>query len=219
MDERRQQFKAYVGSFDAEAEAFVRGMLGDPLGMLNQTNAPRRDFDIRRQKNSRSESSSWRTGEKYDSLAPDHALQLWVAARNCSTLWFLYGIAAVGATFLIRQHSQLVGKPLGKQRPIGKTETSVVLVQKIRLPEQDGQSLVIRRVIVKLLQATRDRRAGSSGCDCGPWYCRACLLCVAHCRCARPGRRVDAADELDDDDTSGPDMIVEVGGCDPRTPK
>jgi IS4 transposase len=84
------------------------------------------------------------------------ARQLWVADRNFCTLKFLYGLAAAGAKFIIRQHSQLEGQPLGKPRRIGKTETGVVLEQKFRLPEYQGRSLVIRRVIVKLYEPTRD---------------------------------------------------------------
>jgi Transposase DDE domain len=84
------------------------------------------------------------------------ARQFWVGDRNFCTLKFLYGIAAAGAAFLIRQHGQLVGTPLGKPREIGKTKTAAVYEQEFRLPEHDGQSLVIRRVIVKLRRPTRD---------------------------------------------------------------
>jgi IS4 transposase len=82
--------------------------------------------------------------------------QLWVADRNFCTLKFMYGIAAAGAAFLIRQHSKLIGTPLGKPRPMGESKTGVVFEQKFQLPEYDGQLLVIRRVIVKLHQPTRD---------------------------------------------------------------
>jgi IS4 transposase len=82
--------------------------------------------------------------------------QLWVADRNFCTVKFLYGIAAAGAVFLIRQHGQLVGTPLGKRRKIGRTATGVIFEQKFRLPKHDGQSLVVRRVIVQLRQPTRD---------------------------------------------------------------
>jgi IS4 transposase len=84
------------------------------------------------------------------------ARQLWVADRNFCTLKFLNGIAAAGSRFIIRQHGQLAGKPLGKPRRIGKTQTGVVFEQRFQLPQYDGSSLVIRRVIVQLHQATRD---------------------------------------------------------------
>ncbi|HKB39125.1 MAG TPA: transposase [Gemmataceae bacterium] len=84
------------------------------------------------------------------------ARQLWVADRNFCTVKFLYGIAAARAAFIIRQHGQLVGRPLGKPRRVGQTETGVVYEQKFRLPPYDGRALVIRRVIVQLRQPTRD---------------------------------------------------------------
>jgi IS4 transposase len=82
--------------------------------------------------------------------------QLWVGDCNFCTLPFLYGIAQAQATFLIRQHGQLVGTPLAKPRRIGETATGVVFEQQFRLPAHQGQSLVIRRIIVKLHQPTRD---------------------------------------------------------------
>jgi IS4 transposase len=84
------------------------------------------------------------------------AHQLWVADRNFCTVGFLYGIAVAGAAFVIRQHGLLLGTPVGKPRNVGKSKTGVVCEQEFRLPEHDGQSLVIRRVHVRLRQATRD---------------------------------------------------------------
>jgi IS4 transposase len=101
-------------------------------------------------------------GHAQESSALDEVLetvcarQLWVADRNFCTLKFLYGLAAAGAKFIIRQHGQLVGQPLGKPRKIGQTETAVVFEQKFKLPQRDGSSLIVRRVIVKLKNPTRD---------------------------------------------------------------
>jgi IS4 transposase len=82
--------------------------------------------------------------------------QLWVADRNFCTLKFLYGIAAAGSGFIVRQHGQLTGQPVGKLRKIGTTETGVVYEQKFQLPEHNGSSLMIRRIVVELNQPTRD---------------------------------------------------------------
>ena len=84
------------------------------------------------------------------------ARQLWVADRNFCTLKFLYGLAAAGATFVIRQHGQLVGPPRGQRRQIGTTETAVVSEQKFELPAYDGSTLVVRYIVVALRQPTRD---------------------------------------------------------------
>jgi len=84
------------------------------------------------------------------------ARQLWVADRNFCTLKFLHGLVRAGSRFIIRQHGQLEGEPLGQPRRIGKTETGEVFEQKFRLPKFDGSELVIRRVMVKLKEPTRD---------------------------------------------------------------
>ncbi len=54
-----------------------------------------------------------------------------------------------------------------------------------------------------------DRRAGSDSCDCGPWFCLVCLLCVMHCRCAPPYYwGVDGNGRATDDDQGEPDVVV-----------
>lgn len=83
--------------------------------------------------------------------------QLWIGDRNFCTLKFLYGIVAAGAAFIIRQHGLLEGKPLEKPRRIGRTDTGTVYEQKFQLPAYEGQSLVVRRVIVELDKPTRDK--------------------------------------------------------------
>jgi hypothetical protein len=81
--------------------------------------------------------------------------QLWIAERNYCTVEFLHGLAA-GAKFINRQHGQLDGTPVGKPRRSGATETGAVWEKEFRTPEHAGQALRIRRVLVKLRQATRD---------------------------------------------------------------
>jgi IS4 transposase len=89
-------------------------------------------------------------------LATVRSGQLWVADRNFCTLKFLSGLAAAGARFIIRQHGQLHGTPVGTPRKIGRTAAAVVYAQIFQLPEYDGRTLVIRRVILKLRRPTRD---------------------------------------------------------------
>lgn len=91
-----------------------------------------------------------------DVLATIRPRQLWVADRNFCTLKFLYGIADARAAFLIRQHGQIEGTPLEKLRRIGKSDTGIVYEQKYQLPEYQGQTLVVRRVMVELKSPTRD---------------------------------------------------------------
>jgi hypothetical protein len=82
--------------------------------------------------------------------------QLWVADRNFCTLKFLYGLAAAGAAFIIRQHGQVHGTPVGRLRKAGKIPGGVVHAQDFELPGHDGRTLRVRRVVVKLRQPTRD---------------------------------------------------------------
>src|SRR4051794_2848785 len=82
--------------------------------------------------------------------------QLWVADRNFCTVKFVYGLHAARAFFIIRQHGKLQGKLLGKVRRIGQSPTAEIFEQKLQLPDHEGGSLVVRRVIVRLKEPTRD---------------------------------------------------------------
>lgn len=85
------------------------------------------------------------------------ANQLWMADRNFCTLKFMYKIAArSGSAFVVRQHGQLEGTVQGKLKKIGETETGVVYENRLKLPEYEGQSMTVRRVVVHLFEETRD---------------------------------------------------------------
>jgi hypothetical protein len=90
-----------------------------------------------------------------DVLPSVRAKDLWIADRNFCTLAFLYGIAAAGATFVIRQHGTLKGRLLGKRRSRGRSSTGRVYEQELELTH-DGQTLRVRRVTVVLNTPTRD---------------------------------------------------------------
>lgn len=83
--------------------------------------------------------------------------QLWIADRNFCTLKFLYAIANKGGVFIIRQHNQLHGTERGKLRKVGESETGVVYENELELPERDGETMVVRRVVVRLFKPTRDK--------------------------------------------------------------
>jgi hypothetical protein len=80
---------------------------------------------------------------------------LWIADRNFCTLKFLAGIAAAGATFVIRQHGTLPGRLLGRRRCRGQTDTGKLYEQAMEL-EYQGQILRVRRVTIVLDKPTRD---------------------------------------------------------------
>ena len=68
----------------------------------------------------------------------------------------MYGVIAAGAAFIVRQHETVGGTASGRRRKIGKTKTGTVYEQFFDLPEQDGVSVRVRRVVVKLTEPTRD---------------------------------------------------------------
>lgn len=82
---------------------------------------------------------------------------LWIADCNFCTAGFLFGIAERKACFVIRQHPlspryELVGKP----RQVGRCETGMVYEQDAKIFHEDGRSMMVRRVTVKLNKPTRD---------------------------------------------------------------
>jgi hypothetical protein len=86
--------------------------------------------------------------------------EVWVADRNFCTTDFLFGIAARGACFLIRQHQatlhwEAVGEPCG----LGRTDTGVVYARAGWLTDAAGQEMPIRRITVVLDEPTRDGEA------------------------------------------------------------
>lgn len=82
---------------------------------------------------------------------------LWIADCNFSTAAFLLGIKQRWACFIIRQHSQSPRCELvGKRKRVGRCETGMVYEQKAMIVHEDGRSMMVRRVTVKLDKPTRD---------------------------------------------------------------
>lgn len=82
---------------------------------------------------------------------------LWIADCNFCTASFLFGIAEQNACFVIRQHPlsprlELVGKP----KRVGRCETGMIYEQEARIFHEDGRSMMVRRITLKLDQPTRD---------------------------------------------------------------
>ena len=82
---------------------------------------------------------------------------VWVGDRNFCTTGFLFGIAARGGFFVIRQHAQtLHWERKGKRRYCGRSETGKVYEQAVELTDEAGNLLTGRRVTVELDTPTRD---------------------------------------------------------------
>jgi IS4 transposase len=83
--------------------------------------------------------------------------ELWIDDRNFCTRPFLFGIASRDAFFLVRHHATNVPwQPLGKRYKIGRTETGMVYQQHVEVRDASGNSLVLRRITIKLDHPTRD---------------------------------------------------------------
>ncbi len=80
---------------------------------------------------------------------------LWLADRNMGTLHFLFALNQARAMFVIRQHGTPSWRGLDELTFKGITETGTVFEQPIRLQYQ-GETLDLRRVLVRLKQPTRD---------------------------------------------------------------
>jgi len=81
---------------------------------------------------------------------------LWIKDRNFCTTGFLFGIAKRGAVFVTRQHGSLGWEAVGKRVAKGRCETGEVFEQTVRLTNDDGEILFVRRVTVELDEETRD---------------------------------------------------------------
>lgn len=85
---------------------------------------------------------------------------LWVADRNFCTTGILFGIAACGGFFAIRQHaSTLSWEREGPRRAAGRCETGALFEQDLWLEDGSGGTLKVRRVTLVLDAPTREGEA------------------------------------------------------------
>jgi len=82
---------------------------------------------------------------------------VWIKDRNFCTTAFLFGIARRGGAFVTRQHgSTLTWEAVGERASKGRCATGAVFEQTVRLSNEDGEILFVRRITVELDQPTRD---------------------------------------------------------------
>jgi hypothetical protein len=91
-----------------------------------------------------------------DVLQAVHQRDLWMGDRNFCVAHFLMGIAARAAAFVIRAHQQVRCVAAGRLRPCGRVETGQVWEQAVRLTDDEGNALALRRVTLLLDEPTRD---------------------------------------------------------------
>jgi hypothetical protein len=77
--------------------------------------------------------------------------------RNFCTTALLFGIARRGGAFVTRQHgSALTWETVGERVSKGRSATGEVFEQTVRLTNDAGEILFVRRITVELDQPTRD---------------------------------------------------------------
>jgi Transposase DDE domain len=83
---------------------------------------------------------------------------LFVADRNFCTTRFVFGVQRRDAFVLVRQHRQnLPCRPLTRLKRCGQTQTGTVCEQEVEVTDpEDGATLRLRRVEIRLLAKTRD---------------------------------------------------------------
>lgn len=81
--------------------------------------------------------------------------QVWLADRNFCTRAFLFGIAKRLAYFVIREHQNLPWQALEPLQEVGRSKTGKIFEQTVKLSDDTGKSLIVRRIVVKLYQPTR----------------------------------------------------------------
>jgi IS4 transposase len=83
--------------------------------------------------------------------------EIWIADRNFCTTDFLFGIARRGSAFVIRPHgATLPIEWMGERCPCGRVATGMVFEQEVRLSDDEGQTMRVRRITVELDKPTRD---------------------------------------------------------------
>jgi hypothetical protein len=85
------------------------------------------------------------------------AKDVWVADRNFCAPKFLIGLAGRGAFFAVREHAQLHISYEGERRRVGESATGSVWEQAAVVTDNDsGQTVRVRRVLIRLERPTRD---------------------------------------------------------------
>jgi IS4 transposase len=83
--------------------------------------------------------------------------ELWLADRNFSTTRILFAFHDKQAAFIIREHGVSPNPTvLGPPREVGRVETGVVFEQVVRIEEETGRPLELRRVELQLDEPTED---------------------------------------------------------------
>ncbi len=84
------------------------------------------------------------------------ARDVWVADRNFCTTEFWSALAARGASGVLRHHANLSWQPVSRRRYVGRGDTGRVYEQRVRIRDELGRELELRRIAIALDTPTRD---------------------------------------------------------------
>lgn len=83
--------------------------------------------------------------------------ELWIEDRHCCTRRLMFGMARRGASFLVRQQSQLQGELLGAPKRTGGIRSGTVYEQEMIVRDPpSGETMCVRRMTLALKEPTRD---------------------------------------------------------------
>src|SRR5215468_9780275 len=91
-----------------------------------------------------------------EALQTVEAKDLWIEDRNFCTLGFLFGVAQRRGFVLVREHKGLPWQAPNELRYAGRTDTGRVYEQEVQITNEEGQTLKLRRVVIRLDEPTRD---------------------------------------------------------------
>jgi hypothetical protein len=89
-------------------------------------------------------------------LATVEPRDLWIEDRNFCTVGFLCGVAQRRGFFLVREHKGLPWQAQSELRYAGRTATGAVYEQEVEVRDEQGESLRLRRIVIRLDEPTRD---------------------------------------------------------------
>jgi hypothetical protein len=81
---------------------------------------------------------------------------LWVEDRNFCTLGFIFGGARRKGCGLVREHKGLPWQAITELRYMGRTDTGRVYEQEVEITDEGGETLRLRRLVIRLDEPTRD---------------------------------------------------------------
>ena len=81
---------------------------------------------------------------------------VWIEDRNFCTLGFLFGVAKRDGFMLVREHKGLPWQALSELQYVGRTPRGAVYEQQVQISNEDGRTLKLRRIVIRLDEPTRD---------------------------------------------------------------